>query len=143
MDENLEEFNETEVISTNDVIIETNAPPKIQQFDVTPREGEAFLTNFVFKTSKAEDKDGDPILYKFGYVLGNRDVMLWSLSGVTTCEANLPFSGNNTKLFFFPEIFFLDDGIQTFVEACDNFNSCERLLGPLITTKLPENTDNT
>ncbi|XP_044255632.1 uncharacterized protein LOC123005756 isoform X2 [Tribolium madens] len=129
---NFEEINETEsvlTVSTSDVIIETNAPPKIQQLDVTPLEGDAFLTTFTFKTSRAEDKDGDaPILYKFGYNLENRDVILCNMADVTNCDVTLPFS---------------DEGIQTFLECCDNFNSCGRVLGPLIRTKFPENVDNT
>jgi hypothetical protein len=99
-DEVLDEFNETgavltdSVTATSDVIIETNAPPSVQDLEVAPSDGDAFLTKFIFKTSKAEDKDGDgPILYKFGYILGNRDVILWNLGDVTNCEATLPYSG--------------------------------------------------
>ncbi|XP_015834825.1 uncharacterized protein LOC103312534 isoform X2 [Tribolium castaneum] len=119
-----DETNETEsVLTTNDVIIETNAPPTIQQLNVNPLEGDAFLTTYTFTTLKAQDKDG-PILYKFGYNLENRDVILCNMVDVTNCDASLPYS---------------DKGIQTFLECCDSFNSCGRVLGPLVQTKRLEN----
>ncbi|EFA02133.2 hypothetical protein TcasGA2_TC007783 [Tribolium castaneum] len=96
-----DETNETEsVLTTNDVIIETNAPPTIQQLNVNPLEGDAFLTTYTFTTLKAQDKDG-PILYKFGYNLENRDVILCNMVDVTNCDASLPYSG--IQYFFLVE----------------------------------------
>ncbi|RZC41798.1 uncharacterized protein BDFB_001436, partial [Asbolus verrucosus] len=87
-DDNFQEVNETASVPSEtelitlmtDVIVETNGPPQIQQLDVKPAEGDAFKTLFSFKTQKARDKPGDePILYKFGYILDNRDMILWNL----------------------------------------------------------------
>lgn len=87
---------ETDIVTTtiSDVIIETNAPPEIDNFDIKPLEGVAFLTKFTFKTQKARDKEGDgPFSYKFGYFLNNRSMIFSSLTDTTTIDTVLPYCG--------------------------------------------------
>ncbi|KAJ3657589.1 hypothetical protein Zmor_009378 [Zophobas morio] len=128
MDDPSDNFNTSvSVTSTTDIVVETNSPPVTQSLDVAPLQGVAFITTFTFKTQRALDKDGDgPTLYKFGFTLNQRDIVLWTLGEVTNCEATLPYS---------------DNGVPTFLESCDSFGTCGRLLGPTIQTKLPDNID--
>ena len=85
------------VTSPTDIVVETNSPPVTQSLDVAPLQGVAFITTFTFKTQRALDKDGDgPTLYKFGFTLNQRDIVLWTLGEVTNCEATLPYSGNKS-----------------------------------------------
>lgn len=111
----------------NDVLIVTNSPPVIQSLQVTPLEGIALITIFKFKTETAQDKKSDrPILYKFGYYLESRNIVLRNLLETSETELSLPYS---------------EKGVQIFVECCDNLGNCRRLNGPLVKLYLPQPTD--
>lgn len=83
----------TPVVSYVDVGLETNAAPVPQELEVQPSAGEALITVFNFKTTKAVDKAyDDPILYKFGFVVKGTYAVFDSLCDVINTNTVLPYS---------------------------------------------------
>ncbi|XP_023309794.1 uncharacterized protein LOC108905358 [Anoplophora glabripennis] len=121
-------LNDTIMVSAL-VEIDVNVPPKIQPLTVEPSTGVALETVFTFQTLKAvETGTRCPFLYKFGYLLGDRENVFCNMLEYTKCETVLPHT---------------DKGIKTFLKVCDSFNSCAKLFGPVVNILLPDQINET
>lgn len=86
-------LNDTLMVSAL-VEIDVNVAPKLQLLNVEPSEGVALETVFTFQTLDAAETDTDrPFLYKFGYMLGEREYIFCKMLDYMKCETILPYIG--------------------------------------------------
>lgn len=116
-----EDAKRTNVTSYFDIVLMTNAPPICFALDVSPSNGVAMLDEFKFTTGSAKDESSDfPLLYTFGYVFGNVDIVIGTFYENSVARTQLPYS----------------DEIATYFEVCDNNKACRRVDGPKIAANL-------
>lgn len=87
------------LITTSSIVITTNAPPSMGQFEVSPHIGEEYSTIFEFLASQFEDPDL-PLSYEFAISSGNKFSVFRERQPVTYATSFLP-KGPSSQDFAF------------------------------------------
>lgn len=122
-DDNLTEQVLKHVVLTADICVVTSPIPVINDLKVTPNEGVALRTSFHFHSNDNFDSvKGAPYLYKFGYIVNNRDIFLSNVLDEKSWNSVLPY---------------VDKGVNTVLECCNSYAMCSQIKGPKVLTSLP------
>lgn len=84
------------------VEIDVNVSPKLQPLNVEPLTGVALETLFIFQTQEAVKTGTEPpFLYKFGYMLGDREYIFCKMLDYMKCETILPYIGRCYEYYLY------------------------------------------
>ncbi|XP_031341552.1 uncharacterized protein LOC116169571 isoform X1 [Photinus pyralis] len=118
------------VVVTALICVVTSPIPTINDLSVTPNAGVALTTTFHYHSNDDFGSvKGAPYLYKFGYIVNNRDIFLSNVLDEKSWNSVLPYVGSTDK------------GVNTVLECCNTYAMCSQIKGPKVLTSLPTYSD--